>query len=226
MSNTPLVPCAQATRFSNSAASLSDLARGFCAEHAAVVQASNDVLNHVLAAGRFLIEAQGIVPKGQWAGWVSRSCEVSYRTARLYMQVTRAYEANGNGVASDLAGLSLRGLIRALASPRQANEVRRRHSRPVPAIPELSSLAWANASRAKRARFVFESGWRGFLEVMQPDWWPAIAEYLKAQLSKETAVTIDVDQNGNVLREDGSIPPFLDGIQGAARRKLTPSATG
>src|SRR6516225_7186079 len=121
MSDTPLVPCAQVAR-SNSAASLSDLARGIRAEHAAVVRASNDVLNHVLAAGRFLIEAQGIVPKGQWAGWVSRSCEVSYRTARLYLQVTRAYEASGHSVASDLAGLSLRGLMRALAPSKQSDK--------------------------------------------------------------------------------------------------------
>ena len=135
MPNTLPVPGVQVAR-SNSAASLSDLAEVIRAEHAAVVRASNDVLHHVLAAGRFLIEAQGIVPKGQWAGWVSRSCEVSYRTARLYMQITRAYEANGNGVASDLVGLSLRGLIRALASPKQANEVRRRHSRPVPGTPD------------------------------------------------------------------------------------------
>ena len=207
MSNTPLVPCAQVAR-SNSAASLSDLARGIRAEHAAVVRASNDVLNHVLAAGRFLIEAQGIVPKGQWAGWVSRSCEVSYRTARLYMQVTRAYEANGNTVASDLVGLSLRGLIRALASPKQANEVRRRHSRPVPGTPDkLSPLAWADASPAERARFVNAIGWRSPVEAMPPDWWPAIAEYLQAQLSKETAVTIGPD--GNVLPDDLRIPDFL-----------------
>jgi hypothetical protein len=53
---------------------------------------------------------------------------------------------------------------------------------------------------------------------MPPDWWPAIAEYLQAQLSKETAVTID--QNGNVLPEDGSIPPFLDRTQGRSKEEI------
>lgn len=98
---------------------LAELATRIRAEHAAVVQAANDVAHHAIAAGRALIEAQGSVPKGQWADWVSRHCEISYRSARLYMQLTRAYDASGSSVASgnnvsDLAGLSLRGLMRQL----------------------------------------------------------------------------------------------------------------
>jgi len=206
MPNTLPVPGVQVAR-SNSAASLSDLAEVIRAEHAAVVRASNDVLHHVLAAGRFLIEAQGIVPKGQWAGWVSRSCEVSYRTARRYMQLTRAYEATGHSVASDLVDLSLRGLMRALALSKQPDKARGRHSRPAPAtLDKLSPQAWANASPAERARFVSAIGWRSLAEAIPPDWPPVIREWLQT-LSKEVAITID--RNGIVLPDDLSIPTFL-----------------
>src|SRR6516225_8207443 len=139
------------------AQALAELAERIRAEHDGIVRAANDVLDHVLAAGRALIIAQKSVPKGQWADWVKRSCEVSYRTARRYIQVTRAYEAGGHGVAKDLAGLSLRGLIRAFTPSKDPNTSHeRRRSSPAPASQDkLNSLAWAVCTRSLRTRGLY-----------------------------------------------------------------------
>jgi hypothetical protein len=213
MSDTPLVPCAQVAR-SNSAALLSHLAEVIRAEHvaigAAVDAVAQDVLTHVLAAGRAALAAKELIPKDQFGQWVGRNCEVSWRHVPRYMKLTEAYEANATRVShAELCHASFRGLMSLLTPPKkrkQAPSDKSKDSKPV-AVAPLSSLSWANASPAEHARFVFEVGWRSFLEVTPPDWRPAITDYLQAELSKETAVTIN--QNGNVLPHDLSIPDFL-----------------
>jgi hypothetical protein len=208
MLNILRVSGAQVTR-SNSAASFSNLAEVIRREHAAVVEAANDILGHVLAAGRALIIAQKSVPKGQWADWVKRSCEVSYRIARRYIQLTHAYEASGHGVAKDLAGLSLRALMRAFTPSKNldTSHERRRSSPASTSQDKLNSLAWAKASPTERARFISAIGWRSLVEVMPGEWLPSMQQCLQARLAKEVAVTID--QNGSVLPGDLSVPAFL-----------------
>ena len=188
------------------AQALAELAERIRAEHDGIVRAANDVLDHVLAAGRALIIAQKSVPKGQWADWVKRSCEVSYRTARRYIQVTRAYEAGGHGVAKDLAGLSLRGLIRAFTPSKDPNTSHeRRRSSPAPASEDkLNSLAWANASPTERARFISAIGWQALAEAIPANWRPIIEQWLQARL-------IVIEHDGDLSPpEDLSIPSFLN----------------
>ena len=188
------------------AQALAELAERIRAEHDGIVRAANDVLDHVLAAGRALIIAQKSVPKGQWADWVKRSCEVSYRTARRYIQVTRAYEAGGHGVAKDLAGLSLRGLIRAFTPSKDPNTSHeRRRSSPAPASQDkLNSLAWANASLTERARFISAIGWQALAEAIPANWRPIIEQWLQARL-------IVIEHDGDLSPpEDLSIPSFLN----------------
>ena len=56
------------------------------------------------------------------------------------------------------------------------------------------------------------------MEAGPPDWRLAIAEWSQAHSPKEAPVTID--QNGNVLPEDLSIPPVLDRIQGRSKEEI------
>jgi hypothetical protein len=116
MSNTPLVPCAQVARLSNSAASLSSLANVIRDEHAAigaaVDAAAQDVLTHVLTAGRAALAAKELIPKRQFGQWVGRNCEVSWRHVQRYMKLTEAYEANATRVShAELCHASFRGLV-------------------------------------------------------------------------------------------------------------------
>ena len=239
MSDTPLVPCAQVAR-SNSAALLSHLAEVIRAEHvaigAAVDAVAQDVLTHVLAAGRAALAAKELIPKDQFGQWVGRNCEVSWRHVPRYMKLTEAYEANATRVShAELCHASFRGLMSLLTPPKkrkQGPSDKAKNSKPV-AVAPLDPLSWVNASPALRAQFVVAVGWRGLLEVMPPDCRPAMAEWLQAQLSKETAVTIDQDgnvlsptreeadrANGVMLPDDGSIPPFLDRTKGRSKEEI------
>jgi Protein of unknown function (DUF3102) len=98
--------------------SLSNLAKQIRHEHAAVKKAAEDVANHILAAGRALIQAKKAVAHGQWTGWLKQHCEVSEREAQRYMEITRGFDENRHTV-SDLVGQSLRGLKLQLAPPKE-----------------------------------------------------------------------------------------------------------
>jgi hypothetical protein len=187
---------------------LTELAERIRAEHNAAVQGTNDVLGHVLAAGRALIIAQESVPKGQWADWVKCSCEVSYRTARRYIQLTRAYEASGHRVANDLAGLSLRGLMRAFTPSKDLDKSReRRRSSPSPTSQDkLNSVTWANSSPNERARFISAIGWQALAEAIPENWRPIIEQWLQARL-------IVIDHGDLSLPDDLSIPSVLNRAQ-------------
>jgi Protein of unknown function (DUF3102) len=186
---------------------LAGLAEQIRVEHAAVIQAANDVLGHVLTVGRALIIAQKSVPKGQWADWVERSCEVSYRTARRYIQLARAYDAGGHGVTKDLAGLSLRGLMRAFTPSKDLNTSQeRRRSSPAPQ-DKLNPLAWANASPTQRARFISAIGWQALAEAIPANWRPIIERWLQARL-------IVIERGGDPSPPDDlGIPSFLNRAQ-------------
>lgn len=192
-------------RFRDDAQALAELAERIRAEHDAVVQAANDVLSHILAAGRALIIAQKSVPKGQWADWVKRFCEFSDRTARRYVQLTRAYEASGHGVANDLAGLSVRGLMRALTPSKDLNtSYERRRSSPAPQ-DKLNPLAWANASPTERTRFISAIGWPALAGAIPANWRPIIEQWLQPLV---------IEHGGDLTPPDDlSIPRFLNRTQ-------------
>src|ERR1700722_10551482 len=57
------------------------------AEHKAVLEALESGLGHAIKAGEYLAAAKKLVGHGEWAKWVERNCEFSYRTARSYLRV-------------------------------------------------------------------------------------------------------------------------------------------
>jgi hypothetical protein len=199
--------------------SLPDLAKQIRAEHAAVVQAANRVLAHVLAAGRALITAQETVPKGQWEKWLRRNCEVSDRHARRYMALTRAYaeqSASGHTVSGDLVDLSLRGLMRQLTP---ASQNKQPAGRPRPTKPkkkpnrttalDLLEL-WTQLPAAERRRFLDGTGLRAILEAIPEAWMPELEQWLEdhrhPQQSTQSPLVTDAD---HAIPDDLSVPKFL-----------------
>ncbi|HEX3342345.1 MAG TPA: DUF3102 domain-containing protein [Pseudolabrys sp.] len=57
-------------------------------EHEAVTAALSKAVKHALNAGAYLAEAKENLKHGQWLPWLE-TCEISRRTAQLYMQLHR-----------------------------------------------------------------------------------------------------------------------------------------
>jgi hypothetical protein len=217
--NTTPVECTQVARVA--IPSLPDLAKEIRAEHAAVVQAANRVLAHVLAAGRALIAAQERVPKGRWEKWLRRNCEVSDRHARRYMALTRAYDeqsASGHTVSGDLVDLSLRGLMRQLTPPSQNKQP----VGPKPAEPKKKPTRttaldllelWILLPAAERRRFFDGIGLRAILEAIPEAWMPQLEQWLEdnrhPQQSAQSPPITDAD---HATPDDLSVPKFLTRI--------------
>ena len=96
--------------------SLAELAECIRATHEVVRQALKMGVENAMATGDLLIEAKAQVDHGEWSDWLHKNCEMSDRSARLYMrlaknrEVIEAYE--------DAADLTLNAAARLLASPK------------------------------------------------------------------------------------------------------------
>jgi hypothetical protein len=93
---------------------LADLAARIRAEHEAAEAALKRGAEHAMNAGDLLIEVKAQLKHGQWLPWLAEHCDISERTAQLYMRLARArpeIEANAQRVAD----LSLRGAAAVLA---------------------------------------------------------------------------------------------------------------
>ena len=73
--------------------SLADLSARIRVEHHATSAALKSSVEHAMAAGDLLIEAKELVPHGQWLPWLAENCELSERTAQLYMRTAKNREA-------------------------------------------------------------------------------------------------------------------------------------
>src|SRR5271165_6672698 len=71
------------------APSLSDLARRINAEHTAVIDAVRRGALHAIEAGKLLLQAQALVPFGEWLDWLPVNTKFSERTAQIYMQLAQ-----------------------------------------------------------------------------------------------------------------------------------------
>jgi hypothetical protein len=107
---------AQALDASNS---LADLAARIRAEHEASAIAMQRGLEHAINAGRLLIEAKAQLKHGQWLPWLAEHCEVSERTASLYMRLAR-HAPELEAKAQPVADLTVRGALELLAPPPSA----------------------------------------------------------------------------------------------------------
>jgi Protein of unknown function (DUF3102) len=68
---------------------LADLATRIKSLHAQVVDAGKNVVRKAIDAGLALIEAKRQVGHGQWLKWLKENCELSERTAEVYMECAR-----------------------------------------------------------------------------------------------------------------------------------------
>lgn len=98
--------------------SLADLAVRIRAEHEATVAAIKSGAVHAMACGDLLLEAKARLNRhGAWLPWLKQNCEMSERTAQLYMRMARNREAIEAKSAS-VADLSLRGAMAVIAPPK------------------------------------------------------------------------------------------------------------
>jgi hypothetical protein len=102
------------------AKSLTDIAARIRHEHAAVRYALKHAVERAMTTGDLLLEAKEQVQHGQWTQWIQEHCEISDRTARLYMQLAEnraTLEASENA-----ANLTLNAAVRMLAAPKDNDE--------------------------------------------------------------------------------------------------------
>ena len=93
---------------------LAALAADIRAAHATITESAEVMAERALAAGAWLIEAKETLPHGAWEPWLARSVGISARTARRYMQLSRA------GLkAATVADLGIRGAAEAIAQHRE-----------------------------------------------------------------------------------------------------------
>jgi hypothetical protein len=69
--------------------SLADLATRIKSLHAQVLDAGKNVVRKAIDAGMALIDAKRQVGHGGWLRWLKENCELSDRTAEVYMQCAR-----------------------------------------------------------------------------------------------------------------------------------------
>ena len=99
--------------------SLEGLATRIRNEQRAIEAALTSIAAHVMAAGDLLIEAKKKLPHGEWLPWLTLHCEISERTAQVYMQLARKrteIEANPQR-AADLTDLTVRKMLTMVAPP-------------------------------------------------------------------------------------------------------------
>lgn len=100
--------------------SLADLAARIRQEHKAALLNLKRGLEHAIAAGKLLIEAQDALPHGQWLPWLRENFPDSLpeRTASHYMRLAR--HAPDLAKSATVADLTVRGALELLASGQRA----------------------------------------------------------------------------------------------------------
>jgi len=69
---------------------LGELATRIKSLHAAVIESGKNTVRKAIDAGVALIEAKKQVDHGQWLKWLKQNCELSDRTAEVYMTCARS----------------------------------------------------------------------------------------------------------------------------------------
>ncbi len=103
---------------------LNDLARRIKEEHQACRDAAQSAVEHAVAAGQLLLEAKAGLPHGQWLPWLNERCDVSERTAQVYMRLARELPKIEPGKAQRVADLPLRQALKELAEPEKAERTK------------------------------------------------------------------------------------------------------
>jgi len=123
---------------------LGDLAQRIRDEHQAVVAAVKSGVEHAMAAGDLLLQAKERAPHGEWGNWLTRHCEISDRTARLYMQLAQNREAIAK--RQRVADLTLREAAEAIAA-------RKTKTTPAPSKTTVQPITKVEVGPEKRSTY-------------------------------------------------------------------------
>jgi len=96
---------------------LAHLGTRIAEEHGRARAAATTALGHALAAGDLLIAAKALCGHGAWGGWLADHCDLSERTAQLYMKLARNRPLLAEKSAT-VADLGIRQAAALLAAPR------------------------------------------------------------------------------------------------------------
>jgi hypothetical protein len=101
---------AEPTALKPNADPLADLATRIKSLHAQVLDAGKNVVRKAIEAGVALIDAKRQVGHGNWLRWLRDNCELSERTAEVYMECAR----NRQKLEAIIAGAANMTLAKAL----------------------------------------------------------------------------------------------------------------
>jgi hypothetical protein len=149
--------------------------------HQQIVTAALGILDNAMAAGDALIaiEASGRIRHGEWTSWIGRNCELSPRTARVYMQLAQhrsEIEANRQRAAD----LSLRGALKLIAD-KDKGTGKPAKAKPAKPAAVLSTLAWSDATPEQRQHFLDGIGLAAVLAALPPAWKTEIERRVNGQ---------------------------------------------
>ena len=105
----------------SSLADLHELAERIKEEHINVASALQQGFMHASAAGELLIQAKAKAGHGKWLSWLRDECEISVRTASLYMRLAKNRRGIEDQIGNAVADLTLRGAVKLLSPPRQSD---------------------------------------------------------------------------------------------------------
>ena len=101
---------------------LNQLASQIDEQHSKCREAMMRGIEHALMAGELLTDAKALVPHGHWLSWLQDNCEVSQRTAQLYMRLHIRRDELGE--SATVADLTVRGATSLLAGPQASPSIR------------------------------------------------------------------------------------------------------
>lgn len=97
---------------------LPTLAQHIIRTHQQVEDSKNQAILHAITCGSALIEAKHLCQYGDWLNWLANHCQLSHRTAQLYMKLAKHYPTLEQAKTQRATHLSLREAVKQLASPK------------------------------------------------------------------------------------------------------------
>jgi hypothetical protein len=166
---------------------LAELAQQITSHHEAAEAALRTCAEHAMAAGDLLIKAKQQVGHGSFGEWVEYNCKMSYRTARVYMQLADSRAAIETKMAGS-ANLNIAGALKLISGPPKKSAGQPGHSASVVAAKpkrvthcDLLGL-WTLMPAEERRAFFDGIGMRAVIEGI-PDAW--LGEAIEQLIERE-----------------------------------------
>jgi hypothetical protein len=143
---------------------LDELAHKIKEEHGNVARALHRGFVHACAAGELLTRAKAKARHGKWLSWLRDECEISGRSASLYMRLAENRETIERQIGNAVADLTLRGAVKLLSPPRQSDPLAEESaadgagSGAGPAVDLMAIKDRPKSSKTKRRRCALNAG--------------------------------------------------------------------